>query len=111
MADTAAPAKEHADKPAPPKLLDQEVVELLDAVVTLLVVAIDGPLDFGNPGIAHVRAAGNIFLVPEQVVELVPLRASKSQLPLGRMMRISEKWTGPKVEGSSDNGCNRLFSS
>ena len=53
------------------KRFEQCFVDPFDRVVALLVVAIDRALDLGDALVADVGAAGDVFLVPEQVVELV----------------------------------------
>ncbi len=51
----------------------QEHVQPLDVIVALLVVAVDGPLDLGNAHVGDVLAAGDIFFVPQQVIEAMLL--------------------------------------
>ncbi len=51
----------------------ERFVEPFDGVVALLVVAVDRPLDLGDALVADVGAAGDVFLVPEEVVVLVLL--------------------------------------
>ena len=72
------------------KLPNQVVIEHLDVVVSLLVQAVDVPLDFGNGRVAGVRAAGDILLVPEKVVLLV-LAANEVQQarPVVRIVHLS----------------------
>ena len=57
----------------------QRFVDLFDPVVALLVVAVDRPLDRGDAVVGDVGAAGDVFFVPEQEVELVLLADDAEQ--------------------------------
>jgi hypothetical protein len=62
------------------QLFSDVVIEPLDPVVSLLVVAVYGALYFGDFAIAGNGATGDIFLVPEQEVPAM-LFADNSECP------------------------------
>ena len=52
---------------------DERFVDLFDPVVALLVVAVDGALDGRDARVGNIGAAGDVFFVPQQEVELMLL--------------------------------------
>ena len=61
----------------------QIIVDLLDGIVALLVVAVDGPFHRGNARVADVGAAGDIFLVPQQKVVPMLLANQVQEIAVG----------------------------
>ena len=49
------------------------VIDLLDPIVSLLIVSVDIPLDFGNLGVGYIATSCDILFVPKQIVELMLL--------------------------------------
>ena len=62
---------------------EQRFVDPFDPVVALLVVAVDRALDRGDALVADVGAAGDVFFVPEQVVELMLLADDGEEAVVG----------------------------
>ena len=79
---------------------DERFVDSFDGVVALLVVAVDGPLDFGDAAIGGVGAAGDVFLVPEQVVELVLLADDGEQAVVG-IIEVLAGASGRRCRGAA----------
>jgi len=61
----------------------QVIVDSFGRIVPLLVVAIDRPLDFGNPTIADRRLRAISLFVPEQVVESMLLADQIQKVAIG----------------------------
>lgn len=108
---------------------ENRFVDAFDGVVALLVVAIDGALDLRDALIANVGTAGDVFFVPEQVVELVLFADGVEQAGVGIVDRfgmpatyriavklcdllnefLSDYWVGGRKHGWARRpGCGRF---
>ena len=68
------------------------IVDLFDPVVASLVVLIDVPFDVGNLGIGDIDRPCDVFLVPEQVIELVLLADDCKDLLGGWVAGVCESF-------------------
>ena len=84
------PRARHGNNAALRKLLHKEIVDPFDGVVALLVIAIDGALHRRDCRVAGIGAAGFVFLVPQQEIELVLLAHNIQQLAIriGNLLRV-----------------------
>ena len=65
----------------------QSFVDPFDPIVALLIVAVDRPFHGRDPFVSHIRAAGDVFLVPEEEVELM-LLTDHAEQPLMRVVQL-----------------------
>ena len=68
--------------------LNKSLVDLLDPIVALLIVAIDRPLYGGDADIGDIGAACDVLFVPKEEVELV-LLTDRSQEAIVDIVRIA----------------------
>ena len=80
----------------------ERFVDSLDSVVALLVIAIDRAFDLSDSTFADVGAAGDVFLVPEQVVELM-LLADGGQQPFVAVVDLARVPAGDRVAMQIDD--------